>query len=140
MVRLTRPRCENRTQSLPGNWFIVGLAALFASALETGDAAQGLNWHGVALLGVIAAGGEVIEFFAGAAGAANKGASRRAIALAVVGTIAGSITGAVMGLPIPLIGPLIKGLLVRLVKKNCEQMLEGLRARVSERTEGLESG
>ena len=96
--------------ALPGNWFIVGLAALFASALETGDAAQGLNWHGVALLGVIAAGGEVIEFFAGAAGAAKQGASRRAIALAVVGTIAGSITGAVMGLPIPLIGPLIGAL------------------------------
>jgi len=33
-------------------------------------------------------------------------------------------------LNVPLIGPLIKGLLVRLVRKNCEQMLEGLRRRV----------
>lgn len=96
--------------ALPGNWFIVGLAALFASALETGDAAQGLNWHGVALLAVFAAGGEVLEFFAGAAGAAKKGASRRAIALAVAGTFFGSITGAIMGLPIPIFGSLIGAL------------------------------
>ena len=34
-------------------------------------------------------------------------------------------------LNVPLIGPLIKALLARLVRKNCEQMLEGLRARVS---------
>jgi uncharacterized protein YqgC (DUF456 family) len=92
--------------TLPGNWFIVGLAALFATVLETGDAAIGLNWHGVALLALIAAGGEAIEFFAGAAGAAKKGGSRRAVVLAVIGTVAGSITGAIMGLPIPLIGPL----------------------------------
>ncbi|MFQ5625564.1 MAG: DUF456 family protein [Methyloligellaceae bacterium] len=96
--------------ALPGNWFIVGLAALFVSTLATGDAAQGLNWHGVALLAVIAAGGEVLEFFAGAAGAAKKGASRRAIVLAVAGTFFGSITGAVMGLPIPVFGPLIGAL------------------------------
>ena len=96
--------------TLPGNWFIVGLAALFVSTFETGDAAQGLNWHAVVLLGVLAAGGEVLEFFAGAAGAAKKGASRRAIALAVAGTFFGSITGAVMGLPIPVVGPLLGAL------------------------------
>lgn len=96
--------------ALPGNWFVVGLAALFVSGMASGEAAQGLNWHGVALLALIAAGGEAVEFFAGAAGAAKKGASRRAIALAVVGTIAGSIAGAVMGLPVPLIGPLIGAL------------------------------
>lgn len=96
--------------ALPGNWFVVGLAALFVSAMGSGDAAQGLNWQAVALLGVIAAGGEALEFFAGAAGAVKQGASRRAIALAVAGTIAGSLTGAVMGLPVPLIGPLIGAL------------------------------
>ena len=96
--------------ALPGNWFVVGLAALFVSAMGSGDAAQGLNWHGVALLAVIAAGGEVVEFFAGAAGAAKKGASRRAIVLAIAGTFFGSITGAVMGLPIPVFGPLIGAL------------------------------
>lgn len=92
--------------ALPGNWFIVGLAVLFVSSIGSGDAAQGLNWHAVALLALIAAGGEALEFFASAAGAAKKGGSRRAVVLAIVGTIAGSITGAVMGLPIPVIGPL----------------------------------
>jgi uncharacterized protein YqgC (DUF456 family) len=96
--------------TLPGNWFVVGLAALFVQVMESGDAAQGLNWHAVALLAVIAAGGEALEFFAGAAGAAKKGGSRRAVALAIVGTIAGSITGAVMGLPIPVLGPLVGAL------------------------------
>jgi uncharacterized protein YqgC (DUF456 family) len=96
--------------ALPGNWFIIGLAALFASTLKTGDAAHGLNWEAVALLTVLAAGGEVLEFFAGAAGAAKKGASRRAIALAIAGTFFGSITGAIVGLPIPVFGPLVGAL------------------------------
>jgi len=96
--------------SLPGNWFVVGLAALFVLAMESGEAAQGLNWNAVLLLGLIAAAGEVVEFLAGAAGAAKQGGSRRGVALALVGTIIGSIAGAVMGLPIPLIGPLIGAL------------------------------
>ncbi len=96
--------------TLPGNWFIVGMAALFVEVMKTGDATQGLNWHAVALLAVIAAGGEALEFLAGAAGAANKGGSRRAVALAILGTLIGSITGAVMGLPIPILGPLIGAL------------------------------
>ena len=33
---------------------------------------------------------------------------------------------------VPLIGPLIKGVLTKLVKHNCDQMLEGLRQRVTE--------
>ena len=92
--------------ALPGNWFIAGLAALFVSGMGSGDAAQGLNWPTVAVLMAIAAGGEALEFLAGAAGAAKKGGSRRAVALAIVGTVAGSVAGAVMGLPIPLVGPL----------------------------------
>lgn len=96
--------------TLPGNWFIVGLAALFVSAMETGEAAQGLNWQAVVLLGLLAAGGEALEFLAGAAGAVKKGGSRRAVALAIVGTIVGSVTGAVMGLPVPIIGPLLGAL------------------------------
>lgn len=96
--------------TLPGNWFIVGLAALFVWSMDSGTAAQGLNWQAVAVLALIAAGGEVLEFFAGAAGAAKQGGSRRALVLAIIGTIAGSISGAVMGLPIPLLGPLIGAL------------------------------
>ncbi len=97
--------------TLPGNWFIVGLAALFVSAQGSGDAAQGMNWEAVAFLLVLAAGGELIEFLAGAAGAAKQGGSRRAIVLALVGTFAGSIAGAVMGVPIPILGPLLGALL-----------------------------
>ncbi|MDA7947985.1 MAG: DUF456 family protein [Hyphomicrobiaceae bacterium] len=96
--------------TLPGNWFIVGLAALFVSAQATGDAAQGMNWEAVAFLFALAAGGEAVEFFAGAAGAAKQGGSRRAILLAIVGTFAGSIAGAVMGVPIPILGPLLGAL------------------------------
>lgn len=96
--------------ALPGNWFVVALAALFVSAMASGDAAQGLNWQAVALLAAIAAGGELLEFFAGAAGAAKQGGSRRAVALAIAGTIAGSIAGAIMGLPVPVIGPLLGAL------------------------------
>ncbi len=53
--------------------------------------------------------GEVIEFAAGAAGAAKQGASRRAVLLALVGTVFGSLLGAVFGslIPIPLIGTMI---------------------------------
>lgn len=97
--------------ALPGNWFIIALAALFVLAMDSGNAAQGLNWSALGLLALIAAGGEVLEFLAGAAGAANKGGSRRAVALAIVGTIVGSIAGAVMGLPVPVIGPLAGALL-----------------------------
>lgn len=96
--------------ALPGNWIVVGLAAMFVSVMESGEAAHGLNWEAVALLAVIAAGGEALEFFAGAAGAAKQGGSRRAIALAILGTLFGSIAGAVMGLPIPVLGSLIGAL------------------------------
>ena len=96
--------------AMPGNWFIAGLAALFVWSMGSGDAAQGLNWHVVALLLAIAAGGEVLEFFASAAGAAKEGGSRRAVALAILGTIVGSITGVVIGLPIPVVGPLVGAL------------------------------
>jgi len=94
--------------ALPGNWFIVGLAALFAWALP--ESAGELGWQAVGVLAGLALLGEVLEFVAGAAGAANQGASRRAVALALVGTVAGSIAGAVIGLPIPVIGPLLGAL------------------------------
>lgn len=96
--------------SLPGNWIIVGLAALFAAGMDTGDTPGSINWNAVLLLGLIALGGEVLEFIAGAMGASKSGGSRRAVTLAIVGTIIGSFAGAVMGVPIPIIGPLIGAL------------------------------
>ena len=94
---------------LPGNWLIVGFAALYAATVNEG-AAQGITWEVVTALVVIAALGEVAEFMAGAAGAAKKGGSRRSVVLAIVGAVAGSFFGAVAGLPIPLIGPLVGAL------------------------------
>lgn len=93
--------------ALPGNWFIVGLAALFAWAVMPINGGAGITWQTVGLLAVIAGGGEVLEMVAGAYGAAKQGASRRGVALALIGTLAGSITGAIIGFPVPVVGPIL---------------------------------
>ena len=41
--------------------------------------------------------GEIVEFVAGAAGAAQQGGSRRGVVLAIVGAIVGSLAGAAIG-------------------------------------------
>lgn len=92
---------------LPGNWLIVGLAALFVWLMPAEDYGRGFGWITVSLLALIAAAGEAIEFAAGAAGAAKQGASRRAVLLSMVGAIVGSIAGAAVGIPVPIIGPLV---------------------------------
>ena len=93
--------------ALPGNWMIVGLAALFAWLLPPEANGRGFGWMTVAGLAAIAVAGEVLEFAAGAAGAAKHGSSRRAMLLAMVGAMVGSLAGAIMGIPIPVVGPLI---------------------------------
>jgi uncharacterized protein YqgC (DUF456 family) len=92
--------------ALPGNWVVVGLAALFAWLVPL-EAGQGMSWTTVAVLLALAVLGEVIEFVAGAAGAAKQGASRRAVALSIVGAVVGSIVGLGVGAPIPIIGSLV---------------------------------
>jgi uncharacterized protein len=96
--------------ALPGNWIIAGLAALFAWLwpLESG---RGINWTTVAVLLGLAILGEIIEFAAGAAGAAKQGASKRAIMLSMVGAVVGSMLGIAVGLPIPFLGSFIMALL-----------------------------
>jgi uncharacterized protein len=96
--------------TLPGNWLVVGAAALFAWLIPE-QAGRGVSWTVVAVLLGIAVLGEVIEFVAGAAGAARQGASRRAIVLSVVGAIVGSIVGLGVGAPILIIGPLVMAVL-----------------------------
>jgi len=93
--------------TLPGNWLIVGLAALFTYFFPPAEYGRGFGWITVGVLALIAVLGEVIEFAAGAAGAAKHGASRRAMLLSIVGAAVGSITGAAVGIPVPIIGPLI---------------------------------
>jgi hypothetical protein len=96
--------------ALPGNWIVLGGAALFAWLLPA-TADQGISWKTVAVLLALAVFGEVIEFVAGAAGAAKQGASRRAVALSIVGAIVGSIVGLGIGTPVPIIGSLIMAVL-----------------------------
>lgn len=93
--------------TLPGNWLIVGLAAAFAYFLPPEEYGRGFGWITVAVLALIAVLGEVVEFAAGAAGAAKHGASRRAMLLAMTGAMAGSVGGAVIGIPVPIVGSLV---------------------------------
>ncbi len=92
--------------TLPGNWLMVGLAALFAWFYHTDDPG-GISWWVVGVVAALAALGEFVEFVAGAAGAAKEGGSRRGMVLSIVGAVAGSLIGAIVGIPIPLVGPVI---------------------------------
>ncbi len=96
--------------TLPGNWIVVGAVALFAWLLPEA-AGRGITWTTVFVLLGLAVAGEVVEFVAGAAGAARQGASRRAIVLSIVGAIVGSIVGLGVGTPIPILGSLIMAVL-----------------------------
>jgi uncharacterized protein len=93
--------------TLPGNWLIVGLAAVYAYFLPADEYGRGFGWITVTVLALIAALGEAIEFAAGAAGAAKHGASRRAMLLSMVGAMVGSVLGAAIGIPVPIVGPLV---------------------------------
>lgn len=95
--------------TLPGNWTIVAVTALFAAFAPTSADTPRMSWLGVGILVGLAIVGEVCEFAASAAGAAKKGASRRAIVLSVVGAMVGSMIGIAGGtlIPIPIVGSLI---------------------------------
>ncbi len=98
--------------TLPGNWFIVLLTVLFALFVKP-SSGNGIGlWTAGAVVG-LAVLGEVIEFAAGAAGAAKSGGSRRGMLLAVVGAMGGSIAGTILGtaIPIPIVGSLIGAIL-----------------------------
>jgi uncharacterized protein len=92
--------------ALPGNWLMVGLAALFASIFPA-SAGRGLHWTTVGVGVALALIGEVVELAAGAAGAKRSGASRRAMLLALVGTMVGSVLGALVTVPILIVGPIL---------------------------------
>ena len=95
--------------TLPGNWIVVALAAGFAW-LFPDEAGRGFPWTTVGVAAALAAVGEVIEFAAGAAGAAKQGASRRAVVLALVGAMVGSIVGLMIGAPVPVLGSFVMAL------------------------------
>jgi uncharacterized protein YqgC (DUF456 family) len=95
--------------AFPGNWIILVLSALFAW-LVSHDSARGITWTTVAVLAGLAVLGEVVEFAAGAAGAAKQGASKRGVALAMIGAVVGSVLGIAVGLPIPVLGSFVMAL------------------------------
>jgi len=99
--------------SLPGNWGIPLLAIALAWSFPLDDSAQGpgIGWDTVAVLVGLAVLGELMEFAAGATGAAKQGASRRAILLSLVGSCALSLLGALLvAMLIPVVGALIGAL------------------------------
>lgn len=92
--------------TLPGNWIMVLAAVLFAWLVHD-PGGRSLQWTTVGATLLLAIIGEVIEFWAGAAGAKKQGGSRRGMLLAMVGAMVGSIVGAVVGIPIPVVGSLV---------------------------------
>ncbi len=96
---------------LPGNWLIVGTAAIAWWAISPESIAWMPRWSILVMLG-LAMLGEAIEFAAGALGVGKLGGSKRAAALAVVGSLVGAIGGMFVGLPIPIVGSVIASLLL----------------------------
>ncbi len=95
--------------TLPGNWFMLGFTVLYAYLLPS-DLHPRISWTVVWVALGLAVLGEIVEFLAGAAGAAQLGGSRRGVVAAILGAIVGSLTGAAIGLPVPVVGPLIGAL------------------------------
>ncbi len=96
--------------TLPGNWILLACTILYAYFLPA-DYYPRISWHVVILVAVIALLGELIEFLAGAAGAAKQGGSKLGIFLSLVGAFFGSLGGAILLSFIPLIGTMIGALL-----------------------------
>lgn len=97
--------------SLPGNWLIVASAALYAWLGPESESRLAIGGWVVAGLLVLALLGELIEFAAGAVGAQQAGASKRAAVLSLVGSLIGGIAGAFLGLPIPVVGSILAAIL-----------------------------
>jgi hypothetical protein len=96
--------------SLPGNWLLLAAAVLYAYLIPD-ETRTDISWWTVGGLLVLALLGELIEFAAGALGAAKAGASRRGAVLALGGSLLGGVFGLFVALPIPVIGPIVGALL-----------------------------
>jgi hypothetical protein len=99
---------------LPGTWLIVaGAAGYVALGPEAGVVA--LGWTTVVALLVMAVVGEVLEFLAGALGAAQGGGSKRSAGLALLMSAIFGVVGLLVGAPIPVIGSLVAAVLLAAV-------------------------
>jgi uncharacterized protein YqgC (DUF456 family) len=93
--------------AMPGNWLIVGAAAVYAWLVPAETSRLGLQWQTVAALAVLAVMGELVETVAAARGVRQAGGSRSSALLALVGSIIGAIVGMLVGVPIPIVGSLV---------------------------------
>lgn len=94
---------------LPGNWIIVAQCVLFKLFVNLPDE-RGLSWYCVGAVVVLAIVGEILEFAAGAAGAARSGGSRRGMLLAIIVGMGGALVGTAAGsflIPIPFVGTVV---------------------------------
>ena len=95
---------------LPGNWLVFASATIYALSVPH-DCRMAIGWPPIVLLAVLAVFGEIVEFAAGAVGAAKAGSSRRGSVLAIVGSIIGGILGVFVGVPVPIVGPILAAFL-----------------------------
>jgi uncharacterized protein len=96
--------------SLPGNWLMVMVTAIYAFFMPC-DSRAGIGWPVVVAILIMAILGEVVELVSGAAGTAKAGGTRRGAVFALGGSLLGSILGVFVGLPIPVVGPIFAALL-----------------------------
>ena len=105
--------CGANVLGLPGNWFIVAMAAgSWWLAPETNRIH--VTMLPLMVITLVAALGELLEFAASALGASRMGGSKRGTLLAIGGSICGAIIGLFFGsiIPIPIVGPVIASLLL----------------------------
>ena len=85
---------------MPGNWFMIGAAAIWTWLL--GDSLAAIGWKPILLVIALAGFGELLEFGASVLGTKKMGGGRRAATLSVIGSVIGAIAGAFIALPIPI--------------------------------------
>lgn len=96
--------------AMPGNWLMVGAAALYAWLGPQTGVIQ-LHWQTVIAMVVLAVLSEIAEFLAGMVGARRAGGSQRAALYSLIGSLVGAIGGATAGLPIPVVGSAVGAVL-----------------------------
>ncbi len=95
---------------LPGNWIMLVACIAFDWCLPSNWQIR-ITWPFIGGLACLAVLGEVVEFFAGAAGVRRQGGSLLSAGLALLGSMIGGIAGAMIGLPVPVVGSVIAVLL-----------------------------
>jgi len=91
--------------NLPGNWLIVGSAAIYAWLMPP-ESRWTLSWGLVAVLLVAAVVGEIAETASAAMGTKRLGGSKRGAVLAILFSLIGAIVGS-FAIPVPIVGTVV---------------------------------